>query len=105
MFRRCTGHVLTVARGMFDLDRGLFRPFSKLVATMLNFISTVREVFFDRRSWYVSTVARSMFRPCSSWVFDSAQGMFQPCLRFVSTVLEAYFDRAQGMLRPCSRNV
>ena len=90
MFRRCTSHVLTVARGMFDLDRGLFRPFSKLVATMLNFVSTVREVFFDGRS---------------SWVFDSAQGMFQPCLRFVSTVLEAYFDRAQGMLRPCSRYV
>ena len=58
---------------VFDHARGMFRPCSR-------YVSTVLEGCFDR-----------------------ARGMFRPCSRYVSTVLEACFDSNRDVFRPCSK--
>ena len=112
----------------FDCARGMFRPCSRYVSTVVDctrpcrhcsrYVSTVLEERFDRAramfrlcSRNVAIVleecfdrARGMFRP---WLTvldraDIARGVFRPCSRNVLTVLEVCFDRARGMFRPCS---
>ena len=96
----------------FDRARGGLRPCSRCVSTVL-------ELFFDRRSRYVSTVARNMHQPCSSNAYVNARDMLRPSTKYVcfdrarvmfstihevfSTVLELCFDRARGLFRPGSK--
>ena len=68
----------------FDLARGLFRPRS-------SYVSTVLKVCFNR-SRCVSTVLDVCFDDARCMCFDRDHGMFQPCS---STVLEVCFDRAR----------
>ena len=65
----------------------MIRPGSK-------YVSTVREVYFDRARMCSSYFSIVLEVSCAH-----ARGMFQPCARNISTVLE----RAGGMFRLFSR--
>ena len=72
-------YVSTDLEVCFDRARGMFRPCSRYVSTVLEvLIVTVLEVCFDHG------------RPN----FD----IFRPCLRYVSTGLELRFYRRRGIM-------
>ena len=82
----------------FDRARGMFRPCS-------SYVSTVLELSFDRARdvlqpclRYLSAVARGMFRPSREVCFEHARVMF-------AAMPEKCFYRPQSMFRPSSRNV
>ena len=89
----CFDHARVVLAAMleicFDRPQSMFRPSSRYVSTVLSYVPTMHEVYFDCRSRYVSTVLKICFAVHKVW-FDRRS-------RYVSTLFEPCFDRARDI--------